>query len=323
MKTGIFLLHENFHKNQQNAIHDELSLGIYAESLGFDEVWFAEHHFNDFSLIPNPSLAMAYLSAKTSKIRLGSAAFLAPFYHSVRLAEEIATLDVLSHGRINAGFAKGGFALDMELFDKSEETLRREMYESVEKIRRLLQSDAHLQPKPVQEKIPFYIATFSTQETIEYAAKNGYGLMFSQGATLKECKDATELYHSIAGVYPEAVVMRVFSVAQTQSEANENAFIATEHFIACMQAVKAKKEQPAFAQKNYEALLKKRGEFFHAKKFMEAGVIGSNIECVKQIQELKNAIPNLHLILKPASFEIEASKQMLQIFMQDIRPHIL
>lgn len=323
MKTGIFLLHENFHQNQNDAIHQELELACYAEHLGFDEVWLAEHHFNSFSIIPNPSLAMAYLSAKTKTIRIGSAAFLAPFYHPLRLAEEIATLDVLSYGRINAGFAKGGFTLDMEYFDKSADELRQEMYDNVSKIDIFLHTNKSLQPKPMQKKVPIYIATFSTQQSIEFAAKNGYGLMFSQGATKEECQSASDYYHSIAGVYPEVVVMRIFSVANTHKEARESALPATEHFIKCMQAVKAKKEQPAFAQKNYEELLKQREAFFHSKKFMDAGIIGTSTQCVEQIQALQNVIENLHLILKPASLSLRKSQEMLQLFKEQIEPKII
>lgn len=322
MKTGVFLLHENFHANQSNAMLGEMDLGIWAEELGFDEVWFAEHHFNDFSVIPSPSLAMAYLAAKTKSVRIGSAAFLAPFYHHVRLAEEIASLDVLSSGRINAGFAKGGFTLDMELFDKSADQLREEMFEDVQKIAQMLESHQHLQPKPIQKKIPFYIATFSTKETIEYAADHGYGLLFSQGASLEECVAASNLYHTISGVYPEVVVMRVLSIDEDQKEAHQNALIATDHFIKCMQAVKAKKEQPAFAQQNYEELLAQRYDFFHAQNFINAGIIGSKAECIAKTQALKDALPNLHLILKPAALTHEKSKEMLAAFKERVEPHL-
>ena len=322
MKTGIFLLHENFHASHTNTMLGEMDLGVWAEELGFDEVWFAEHHFNDFSVIPSPTLAMAYLAARTEHIRIGSAAFLAPFYHHVRLAEEIASLDVLSSGRINAGFAKGGFTLDMELFDKSADQLREEMFEDVQKIAQMLESHQHLQPKPIQKKIPFYIATFSTKETIEYAAYHGYGLLFSQGASLEECVAASNLYHTISGVYPEVVVMRVLSIDEDQKEAHQNALIATDHFIKCMQAVKAKKEQPAFAQQNYEELLAQRYDFFHAQNFINAGIIGSKTECIAKTQALKDALPNLHLILKPATFSHKKSKEMLAVFKELVEPHL-
>jgi len=295
---------------------------VYAEELGFDEVWFAEHHFNSFSVIPNPTLAMAYLSAKTRKIRIGSAAFLAPFYHPIRLAEEIATLDGLSFGRINAGFAKGGFTLDMEHFDKSPQELREETYKNVEKIDDVLHSYSRVEPKPLQKKVPFYIATFSTKESIEFAAKHGYGLMFSQGATIEECEEASLYYHSLAGFYPEAVVMRIFSIASSSEEARQIALPATDYFVKCMQALKAKKKQPKFFEENYQQLLQQRYEFFDAKKFMKAGIIGTDAECIEQIQELKSRVQNLHLVLKVASSNAQMSKDMLRLFSEKIEPKI-
>ncbi|MCX6076497.1 MAG: LLM class flavin-dependent oxidoreductase [Campylobacterales bacterium] len=89
MKLGIFLLTENFGENAHDAILNDIELAIYAEKLRFNEVWFAEHHFNSFSVIPNPALMMATLAARTDKIRIGTAAFLAPFYNPIRLAKEI------------------------------------------------------------------------------------------------------------------------------------------------------------------------------------------------------------------------------------------
>lgn len=322
MKTGIFLLTENYNNNTQKAILDDIEFGVLAEELGFDEVWFGEHHFNPFSVIPNPSLMMAALAAKTKKIRIGAAAFLAPFYNSTRLAEEISTLDNLSNGRINAGFAKGGFTLDLEYFDKDAETLRDELYQSIKEIVQKLYEDARFEPKPVQEKIPTFIATFSTKETIEFAAKNSYGLMFSQGATLCECVDAQELYKSIAGFYPETILMRVFSVAETVDVAHSTAIIATDHFVKSMRAVKSKQDQPEFNKQNYEELLAQRYEFFDASNFIKAAIIGGVDECVTQIRDIKTKIKNLHLVLKVASSDMDESKEMLRVFSQQIKPKI-
>lgn len=322
MKLGIFLLTENYNNNTQKTILDDIEFGVLAEELGFDEVWFAEHHFNPFSVIPNPSLMMASLAAKTKKIRIGAAAFLAPFYNSTRLAEEISTLDNLSNGRINAGFAKGGFTLDLEYFDKDADTLRDELYQNIKTIEQKLYEDARFEPKPVQEKIPTFIATFSTKETIEFAAKNSYGLMFSQGATLNECVEAQEYYKEIAGFYPESVLMRVFSVAATKEEAYSTAVVSTDHFIKCMRAVKSKQDQPNFNKQNYEELLAQRYEFFDASNFMKAAITGGVDECVNQIREIKSKIKNLHLVLKVASSDMDESKEMLRVFSQQIKPRI-
>ena len=322
MKLGIFLLSENFHKDAHQTILNDVELGVLAEELGFDEVWFAEHHFNAFSVIPNPSLMMAAVAAKTKRIRIGAAAFLTPFYNTTRLAEEIATLDNLSDGRVNAGFAKGGFALDLEYFKKNSETLRDELYENVRDIEQKLYRDEQFQPKPLQEKIPTYIATFSTKETIEFAAKNGYGLMFSQGASLEECEAAQESYKSVAGFYPQSILMRVFGVAKTKAEATNIVLPATDHFVKSMRAIKVKGAQPEFNKENYDELLAQREAFFDATTFMQAAIIGDSDECIEQIKEIKGRIKNLHLVLKVASSEIATTKEMLSVFSKEIKSKI-
>lgn len=322
MKLGVFLLSENYNNSTHKSILNDVAFGVLAEELGFDEVWFAEHHFNAFSVIPNPSLMMASLAAKTKRIRIGAAAFLTPFYNTTRLSEEIATLDNLSNGRINAGFAKGGFALDLEYFEKSSETLREELYENVRDIEQKLYKDAQFQPKLLQEKIPTYIATFATKETIEFAAKNGYGLMFSQGASLDECERAQEIYKTIAGFYPQSILMRVFGVAKTKAEAENIVLPATDHFVKSMRAIKAKGAQPEFNKENYDELLAQREAFFDASTFMKAAIVGDVDECVEQIEEIKNKIKNLHLVLKVASSDTDEVKEMLRIFSNEIKPKI-
>ncbi|TKI69329.1 LLM class flavin-dependent oxidoreductase [Sulfurimonas crateris] len=322
IKLGIFLLTENFHDDAHNTILNDIETACYAEELGFDEVWFGEHHFNSFSVIPNPSLMMANLAAKTKSIRIGTAAFLTPFYNTTRLAEEIATLDNLSNGRINAGFAKGGFALDLEYFNKNSDTLRDELYANVKDIEQKLYKDEQFQPKPLQEKIPTFIATFATKETIAFAAHNGYGLMFSQGTTLDACEEAQESYKNIAGFYPQTVLMRVFAVADTKEEAKEIALPATDHFVKSMRAVKAKGAQPKFNKANYNELLAQRYAFFDAKTFMEAAIVGSVDDCIEHILNIKRRIKNLHLTLKVASSESNTTTGMLKIFSQKIKPKI-
>jgi alkanesulfonate monooxygenase SsuD/methylene tetrahydromethanopterin reductase-like flavin-dependent oxidoreductase (luciferase family) len=322
MKLGIFLLGERYSATATLAIHNDIEMACYAEELGFDEVWFAEHHCNNFSVIPNPSLIMACTVAKTKTIRVGSAAFLAPFYHPTRLAEEIATLDNLSFGRINAGFAKGGFTLDIQNFEKSPESLRAEMFANIKSIETKLYEEAMFEPKPIQKKVPFYIATFSTHETITFAAKNGYGLMFSQGATLEECELAQELYKSIAGVYPQVILMRVFSMASDSKVAYERAVVATDHFVKSMRAVQSKQEQPSFNKRNYDALLTQRYEFFDAQKFMKVALIGNEEEIVEQISNIQRRIHHLHLVLKVGATDTRVARIMLHKFMQKIKPKL-
>ena len=82
---------------------------ILAEQLGFEAMWLGEHHFGPYGVgdIPNPILLGADLAARTSRIRIGQMANIAPWWHPIRLAEDLAILDNLSGGRADVGFGRG------------------------------------------------------------------------------------------------------------------------------------------------------------------------------------------------------------------------
>src|SRR5579862_8025314 len=84
------------------------------DQTGYDAVWLAEHHFSSFSVCPSVHMLATMAAARTQRLRIGTAVSLAPFYHPLRLAEEVALLDVLSGGRVKwgagRGFSRGEFA---------------------------------------------------------------------------------------------------------------------------------------------------------------------------------------------------------------------
>jgi alkanesulfonate monooxygenase SsuD/methylene tetrahydromethanopterin reductase-like flavin-dependent oxidoreductase (luciferase family) len=334
VKIGLFSLFERFVGGADKAISEQLELIRYADELGFDEAWVGEHHFNDFSVCPSPSLLLSYLAATTKHIRLGAAGYLAPFYDAVRLAEEVATLDNLSNGRINLGFAKGAFAPDSKHFKVAPENMRQAMFEVVQAVDALLKDVASykgeyvsfycadIEPKPVQKSIPTYIATFGSEESIVFAAKNGYSLMGSQGLGLDECLQMSEIYEKTCGKKPKIVLMRTFCVADTVEEAVEIARPSIDHFVRSMQAASSYKKSPVFDEARYAELIKERYEFFNGAKFFDAGIIGDVEACKKQIEHIKMRCPEALIALKPVATTLEQNKQMLRIFNEKIRPFI-
>src|SRR6516225_8302771 len=90
------------------AFRETIQTIVHAESLGFEQVWLTEHHFNNFSISASILPLLAYLAAKTTRIALGAAAVLLPFYDPVRVAEDVSTIDALSDGRLLLGIGKGG-----------------------------------------------------------------------------------------------------------------------------------------------------------------------------------------------------------------------
>jgi len=80
---------------------------VLAETLGFGECWFAEHHFTDYSILPSPNLMIASALQRTRRMRFGNYVNALPFHHPLRLAAEAAMLDNLAQGRFDFGVGKG------------------------------------------------------------------------------------------------------------------------------------------------------------------------------------------------------------------------
>ena len=117
---------------------------ILAEELGFEAIWLGEHHFGPYGVgdLPNPILLGADLAARTSRIRIGQMANIAPWWHPIRLAEDISILDNMTRGRIEVGFGRGIWPYEGPQFhpnaDPRKDRENRELFrETVEVVRKI------------------------------------------------------------------------------------------------------------------------------------------------------------------------------------------
>ena len=117
---------------------------ILAEQLGFEAMWLGEHHFGPYGLgdLPNPILLGADLAARTSRIRIGQMANIAPWWHPIRLAEDLAILDNMTGGRVEVGFGRGIWPYEGPQFhpnaDPRKDVENRELFqETVEIVREI------------------------------------------------------------------------------------------------------------------------------------------------------------------------------------------
>ena len=109
MKFGILYNTDYYpaaHQSPSNYYAQLLEQTELAEKLGFDAVWFGEHHYSGYSF-GSPSLIAMAAATRTRRIRLGTGVSLIPLHHPIRLAEEYAMLDVLSGGRLEYGIGRG------------------------------------------------------------------------------------------------------------------------------------------------------------------------------------------------------------------------
>ena len=157
---------------------------------GYDAVWLAEHHFSSFSVCPSVHMVGMLAAARTRRLRIGTGVSLAPFYHPLRLAEEVALLDLLSGGRVNWGAGRGFARVEFEAFGvpPDESTSRfRETVEIVLKAwtdERLSFTGEHFHfdnievlPKPAQRPHPPAWMAASSEGAIEWAAGRGFSIL--------------------------------------------------------------------------------------------------------------------------------------------------
>src|SRR6185503_20505586 len=102
------------------------------DKVGFDAVWLAEHHFTTFSVCPSVHMLGTMAAARTRRLRIGTAVSLAALYHPLRLAEEVALLDMLSGGRVNWGAGRGFAHSEFDAFGVPPEQSAERFREAVE-----------------------------------------------------------------------------------------------------------------------------------------------------------------------------------------------
>jgi alkanesulfonate monooxygenase SsuD/methylene tetrahydromethanopterin reductase-like flavin-dependent oxidoreductase (luciferase family) len=114
MKFSLFAHMERY---QPSTSHRQLfeqltSLVKIAEEGGFETAWIGEHHGMEFTIAPNPFINIAYLAARTERIRLGTGTVVAPFWHPIKLAGEAAMTDIITGGRLDIGVARGAYSFE-------------------------------------------------------------------------------------------------------------------------------------------------------------------------------------------------------------------
>ena len=128
--------------NAEQMIDNLRQQTVLAEELGFEAMWLGEHHFGPYGVgdLPNPILLGADLAARTSRIRIGQMANIAPWWHPIRLAEDLAILDNMTGGRVEVGFGRGIWPYEGPQFhpnaDPRKDRENRELFrETVEVVR--------------------------------------------------------------------------------------------------------------------------------------------------------------------------------------------
>jgi len=209
-----------------------------AERLGFCHVFLVEHHFTGYGQLSASLTLLSYLAACTTRIRLGTAVSVLPWHNPVLLAEQAATLDLLSNGRFDFGVGKGyreqefsGFCIPMseasERFDEAIQVIRK-AWTSVGRFshhgKRWHFDSIVVEPAPMQQPHPPFWLGAGSEASIRRAAREGYNLLLDQIASIdvtiervaifrEECRRIGRPYHPMM-----VGVARALQIAYTNAD---------------------------------------------------------------------------------------------------------
>jgi alkanesulfonate monooxygenase SsuD/methylene tetrahydromethanopterin reductase-like flavin-dependent oxidoreductase (luciferase family) len=218
-----------------SAYRNAVAQAVAAEAAGFSHFWTTEQHFfYEIGHSPCPDILLAAVSERTSRIRLGFAVMLMTVHNPFIVAEKVATLDVLSNGRVDFGMGRGSTSYMVEAFGVDAVSSREKSHEVTEAVLKMFSEEKfggfkgkhynlperYVVPKPVQKPHPPLWIAASNLETYAHAARTGVGVIGVTRNSISETRSAIAEYRELIrgdrsgfiGAYPNEHV-GVFALA--------------------------------------------------------------------------------------------------------------
>ncbi len=200
--------------DEARLFHEALDQVALADRLGYDYAWEVEHHFLDeYSHSSAPEVFLAAAAARTANIRLGHGIrqVIPNYNHPARTAEGLATLDIVSHGRVDFGIGEGATRLELGGFGIPAKEKRAMALEAAEQIANMMVMTPYpgfsgkyfsmpcrnVLPKPVQAPHPPMWMACTNRDTIKIAAANGVGALAFSFVNPEEARNWAEIYYGI------------------------------------------------------------------------------------------------------------------------------
>lgn len=265
--------HEEVHGTPSRYYGAILDQVVALEELGYDAVWFGEHHYAQYSFGSPATMAVA-AAARTSRIRVGTGVSLVPLHHPLRLAEEYAMVDVLSGGRLEYGIGRGFLKTAYDLFGIDTEESTRRYREGAEVVLAAWEAGgkafdvdgefwrlrgAECFPPPVQQPHPpVYASGAATLDSYLWAARRGLNLATAFFLPRQDfVRDAIARYRSAlaeAGHDPASRevlgVMQMYCAA-SDDEAADQGWEYTKNYLRFFSGLDARNPHDAAAYQAY------------------------------------------------------------------------
>jgi len=305
-----------------SVLAEHLALADLAEPLGFDSLFSLEHHFTGYSMSPSPLQLLAYYAAKAKRITLGTCGIVLPWQDPIRVAEQIAYLDLLCRGRCLFGFGRGAASAEFAGFRVPMEEARARFAEAARLVVKALRDEAFewdgefykiprmsIRPRPMSNPERRFYASSVSPESAEIMARLGFGMMvIMQNEWAKAAADI-ESFRQIAmsvGHTPAPPIVTNVSCAPTRAEAHERAmqylgakwdsidahYLFSDGHLATVKGYESYgKMAKTYAKLKDPAARNKMTDFY-----VSIQIVGTADDCIQQLGELQRLTGTDHVV---------------------------
>lgn len=310
MDIGTFLLMQSpSARSSQEIFSRGVELAQAAETLGYRNVWLGEHHFSTYGYLSRPAQLATYIAAKTTTLRVGTAVIVVPLHHPLIVAEEIATLDQLSGGRLDIGFGRGYQNYEFERFGLDLDTARHRWDESLDIILNAFKGKAfiyegkHYQlpetmvfPQPLQTPHPPIWIVAQSPYALEAAVGRGFNVLTGGfGVTVEHLGTFGKMFEDVVARLnppqkPRVGVQRAIYVAENDADARD----AAEHARWNMRVTLSLRNHYEQVENGRAIPITPQSEPDIDDLIDRHIIVGSPDTCIRQIQRLRSLMGITH-----------------------------
>lgn len=306
---------------EQSPLHryeDTMMQIQHADSLGLDVAWLAElHFFPTFSIMPSPLLVASALAQRTRRIRLGIAVNLLPLHQPLRNAEDAATLDILSNGRLEYGAGRGAIPLHFAGYNVSLDESRARFLEALDVVllawttdsfsyegKYYQYRDVQVVPKPLQKPHPPIRIACNSADSFQLAGERGWR-MFSSSVIVpipRLLRDITT-YHILLSEHDtprcgdEVAIMAPVYVAPSLAKGREHPEASIMHYFRTLRDMYNTRQVRAMAhQPRMQELQERLQKMTYDQVLDNIAIFGDPAYCIERLQWFKETFGMHQLI---------------------------
>lgn len=317
-RLGYLCLCENPSAEDGRALIRQFVLVREADRMGYDDIWLGEHHHERAWPSGAVTALLGHLAAVTSKARIGSMVLAPATRDAFQLAEDVATIDLLSKGRFEFGVARGlAWAGSPNAAPADAAEARSRLRHAMALIQDLLAGQPvpgvdgaaplTLVPTPAQQPLPVWIAS-GDESLLRHAAERGWGLMAAATHSRPRVQRAVQIYTEASGGRAPALVLARFAcTAPTRDEA---VAIAQPYF----DAFAARARSAGWGADRARSIAS------DAQALLDESLIGSHAEVAAQFKALADTCGASRVAIVPTSAQFDTHKHILADFVDEVRP---